>query len=284
MNTTTLPSNPFDAPPINGAVPTRPGPASGSIDISAEQRPSFGRIVHTELRKMIDTVSGRTLVAATAAIGIGIQVIILIISSFNGSYVWAFSTYIEAGRVGLTFLLPAIVILSVTSEWTQRAALTTFTLVPDRARVIAAKFAAAMLATLTFFTLLIGFAALANLASGAINGWTTWDVDGREIATLALTFVFIAAMAFGFALVVLNSAGALVGYYIAALALPTLLMGLSVFGRIADVVVWIDPTAYTALRLDPSGSNWAHFAVSAAIWVVVPLAIGLRRVLNTEIK
>ena len=39
----------------------------------------------------------------------------------------------------MTIILPMIAILSVTSEWSQRSGLTTFTLVPHRGRVILAK-------------------------------------------------------------------------------------------------------------------------------------------------
>jgi hypothetical protein len=33
-----------------------------------------------------------------------------------------------------------------------------------------------------------------------------------------------------------------------------------------------------------SGEEWAHLVVSAAIWLVLPLAIGTWRVLRAEVK
>ena len=39
----------------------------------------------------------------------------------------------------MVIILPLIAILAVTSEWSQRTGLTTFTLVPHRGRIIAAK-------------------------------------------------------------------------------------------------------------------------------------------------
>jgi ABC-2 type transport system permease protein len=41
--------------------------------------------------------------------------------------------------IGFPIILPIVAILSVTSEWSQRTAFTTFTLVPGRHRVILAK-------------------------------------------------------------------------------------------------------------------------------------------------
>ena len=46
--------------------------------------------------------------------------------------------------VPMTLLLPVMAILSVTSEWSQRSGLTTFTLVPHRGRVIWAKMVVSM--------------------------------------------------------------------------------------------------------------------------------------------
>ena len=68
-----------------------------------------------------------------------------------------------AGAIGvpMTILLPVVAILSVTGEWSQRAGLTTFTLVPHRGRVIRAKLVV---------TLAIGVASMAvALAIGALG-------------------------------------------------------------------------------------------------------------------
>jgi hypothetical protein len=33
-----------------------------------------------------------------------------------------------------------------------------------------------------------------------------------------------------------------------------------------------------------TGADWAHFVVSGLLWLVLPLAIGLGRVLRAEVK
>ena len=50
-----------------------------------------------------------------------------------------YSTFATAIGFPMAVILPMIAILSVTSEWSQRSGLTTFTLVPHRGRVIGAK-------------------------------------------------------------------------------------------------------------------------------------------------
>ena len=95
------------------------------------------RIVGVELRKMFDTRSGFWLMAS-----IGITAAA---RHRRGDPVRprrrARPTTTFAAAIGfpMAVILPMIAILSVTSEWSQRSGLTTFTLVPHRGRVIAAK-------------------------------------------------------------------------------------------------------------------------------------------------
>ena len=60
------------------------------------------------------------------------------------------------------FLLPVLGILLVTSEWTQRTALVSFTLMPVRGRVLVAKVLAALIAGLAAIVLAMAVAALAT--------------------------------------------------------------------------------------------------------------------------
>jgi ABC-type transport system involved in multi-copper enzyme maturation permease subunit len=86
-------------------------------------------------------------------------------------------------------LLPVLGILSVTSEWSQRTALTTFTLVPNRFRVIGAKIAA--VAVLAVASLVIAFVvgAVANLVAGG-----AWDFGAMTVLQ-ALVFQLAASSA-----------------------------------------------------------------------------------------
>ena len=69
------------------------------------------------------------------------------------------------------FLLPALAILVVTSEWSQRTGLITFTLVPSRRRVLLAKAAATL--GLGLALILIAFAVAARATCSAGYGTAT---------------------------------------------------------------------------------------------------------------
>ena len=100
------------------------------------QRVPLTRVIQVELRKMFDTRSGFWLIASIA---------ISAVLATGGVILWApddqltYSTFATAIRFPVVIILPLIAILSVTSEWSQRTGLTTFTLVPHRSRIITAK-------------------------------------------------------------------------------------------------------------------------------------------------
>ena len=56
-----------------------------------------------------------------------------------------YTSYLGFAAIGLTILLPVVSILTLTSEWSQRTALTTFTQEPRRMRVINAKIAVSLM-------------------------------------------------------------------------------------------------------------------------------------------
>ena len=119
----------------------RGAPASRAT--AAARRPAFAprpiplsRIVAVEPRKSFDTRSGFWLLAS-----IGITALL----ATGAVLLWApdseltYDTFAAAIGVPMSVLLPVVAILSVTSEWSQRSGLTTFTLVPHRGRIVLAK-------------------------------------------------------------------------------------------------------------------------------------------------
>ena len=166
----------------------------------------------------------------------------------------------------------------VTSEWSQRTALTTFTLVPARGRVVLAKLLAGCALALAAVVASLAFAAAGNVISGG-----SWDFTLKHLASGALFELFGMLGALALGLVIMHSAAAIVTYFV----LPT------VIGIVTEVVTalhgpakWFDPNQSTQSLADGTvhGAGWAHFAVTAAIWVVLPLALGLLRLRRHELK
>ncbi len=84
-------------------------------------------------------------------------------------------------------------------------------------------------------------------------------------------------------MLIMNSAAALVTYF----ALPTAWAILtSTVEWVADIGRWIDlnTTSTPLVTHQMDGEAWAQFGVSVAIWVLLPLALGVLRLLRREVK
>ena len=188
----------------------------------------------------------------------------------------------------MSVILPMLAILSVSSEWTQRSGLSTFTLIPHRGRVISAKAVATVIVGVGSMIVAMAIGALGNILGAAITGVdTTWDISFQTLNLIILANVL--GMMFGFTLgvVIRNSAGAIVGYFVSMLVLPGLFELLAANAAwFRDAQPWVDfPFARGELfEGGMAASDWAHLATTTGIWLVVPLAIGLRLLMRSEVK
>ena len=104
---------------------------------TSSRRPSsVVPLTAVELRKMFDTRSGFWLMASIVISAL-IATIALIVFAPDDELTYA--SFGKAIAYPMLVILPMIALLSVTSEWSQRSGLTTFTLIPHRGRVITAK-------------------------------------------------------------------------------------------------------------------------------------------------
>ena len=90
---------------------------------------SFPRLTFVELRKMVDTRAGFWLQLTTAVFTLAIVILFCI---FGETEDLIFRDMFALAILPASILLPIIGILLVSSEWSQRTALITFTLVPQR--------------------------------------------------------------------------------------------------------------------------------------------------------
>lgn len=248
-------------------------------------RIGFGRIVGVEMRKTFDTRAGLWLmVAILAAATVATGAVML----------WApddaltYETFGTAIGMPMAVLLPVVSILSVTSEWSQRSGLTTFTLVPRRSRTIAAKAVVTVVVGVVSMALAIGIGALGTLLGATLRGLDpVFDLSGGQLGTLVLAQVL--GMFVGFMLGVLtrSSAVALVSYFVFWGLLPALsqtLYALQDWYR--DVVGWVDfGWAHGALYDGGlTGTEWAQLAVTGTGWLLLPTLVGLWMLMRSEIS
>ena len=236
--------------------------------------PSFGRLTLVELRKMVDTRAGFWLQLTVAAITLAAVVVVCFIADTDDlTFQNLFIVAMTPGAV----LLPIIGILLVSSEWSQRTALITFTLVPRRMRVMAAKLAAGLALGVILLALSLLVAAAATLAIG--GEWTlSADILG-QITILVLT-AMVTGIAFG--ALFLSSAPAIVLSFV----LPLGWAALASIRFLNDAGQWLDTTRTTEPLTERalSGEEWAQLGTSMLLWLVLPLAIGLFRIARGEIR
>lgn len=243
------------------------------------------RLLWVELTKMFNTRSGFWLMAS---IGIFAALATTAVIVFAPDAEQTFATFSAAVGMPMAIILPMVAILSVTSEWTQRSGLTTFTLVPRRGRVLAAKVTVAVAVGVVSMVLALGIGAIGHLVGTAISGLDpTWDVDAANFATIVLGSVLGMLMGFTLGVVLRSSAGAIVGYFVFAFVLPNVLFILGTLKPwFADAQPWIDfYYSYTVLFEGvPTGEQWAQIATSGLLWLVLPLLVGLRLLMRAEVK
>ena len=255
----------------------KPRPAIAAIPLS--------RVVGVELRKMFDTRSGFWMMASIAILAVlATGAVILFAPDSEITY----DNFAAAIGFPMSVVLPMIAILAVTGEWSQRSGLTTFTLVPHRGRVVLAKGICAVGIGVVSMVLAMVVGALGNVLGSAVAGVpTAWDVSTGSLAYIVGANVLGLLTGFTIGVLVRNSAGAIVGYFVYALLLPTLTNVLAATQEwFRDVQPWVNFqwNQQSLFEGGFTGEQWAQLAVTATAWLVLPMAFGVWRVLRSEVK
>ena len=260
---------------------------SARTPVPAIHRVPLMRVVKVELRKMFDTRSGFWLIASIA---------ISAVLATGGVILWApdgeltYSTFATAIRFPVVIILPLIAILAVTSEWSQRTGLTTFTMIPHRSRIITAKAISAVLIAIGAMVLTFVVGALGNLVGAAVTGTSpVWDVTITQCLYYVLGMILSLLIGFTLGVLLRSSTGAIVAYFILTFLVPT------AFGLLAtsqqwfrDLQPWVDiqfsQSGLFVFEKSLTGEQWANIAVTGVTWLLLPLAVGLVFVMRAEVK
>ncbi len=241
------------------------------------ERPLLGRLVAVELRKMVNTRAGFWLQLATVAITV---VAVLVGAMIGDAADHTFAAILDVGVKPAAVLLPIAGILLVTSEWSQRTGMITFALVPVRSRVLAAKLMASLVLAVGILVMAVAVVAAGVLvASPSVDG--TWSDAAPLIAQSAVYLTTGMVVGFAFGALVLASAPAIVALF----ALPITWTAVASLPFFADAAPWLD----TRLALGPlpqsvlSTTQWAHASTALALWMLLPLLIGIWRITRREV-
>lgn len=254
--------------------------ALAAAETITARRPSpipFRRLLRVEWRKSTDTRSARWLLAAVALATIAA---VAIPTARPGDMEQTWQTYLEFAGLGLALLLPAVSILMLTTEWSQRTVLVTFTQEPRRARVLGAKILSGMLLGLAG-AVYAGLVSAAGLAvSSALGRTVSWELDGSLVVGLVLFVLLNSLMGMAFGALLHNTAAAIVLFYV----LPVVwsLLAIAALDRVRE---WLDTAETFSWVLAGSwDGHVAQILVSTAVWVMAPLAVGLVRTFRREVK
>lgn len=264
-------------------APTRPAAAP---DPAVAAVP-FRRLVQVELRKMFDTRSGFWLMASILISSVLATAAVI---AFAPDDALTYSSFAKAIGYPMMIILPVVAILSVTSEWSQRTGLTTFTLLPHRGRVVLAKGTSSVAVGVASMLLAFAVGAAGNVLGTAVTGTApVWDVSLADSLHIVLGNVLGLLTGFMLGVLIRNSPGAIVANSVYSFVLPTALGYLAVSqDSFLAVRPWVDVTFAQAALLDfngyVTGEQWANIAVTGVCWLLVPLAVGLALVLRSEVK
>jgi len=242
-------------------------------------------VVSVEMRKMFDTRSGFWLMASIGILSVLATGAVILFAPNSGL---TYETFAAAIGFPMSVVLPMIAILSVTSEWSQRSGLTTFTLVPHRGRVVLAKALCAVGIGIVSMVVAMVIGAGGNVLGSTLAGVpTSWDTSATALLYIVLANVLGLLTGFTLGVLIRNSAGAIVGYFVYALLLPTVTGLLAATQEwFADMQPWVNFqwNQQSLFEGGFTGEQWAQLGVTGAAWLALPMAIGVWLVLRSEVK
>jgi ABC-2 type transport system permease protein len=259
-----------------------------TFDVSGTPKIPFGRLFAVELRKSADTRAGRWLIGITAGLSLLADVIFLIVAATHPHDEASFGDFVGGAAFVSSVLLPVLGVMLVTSEWSQRTAMTTFTLEPRRMHVVWAKLLAgiALTAFVIVFALIVGV--VCNFLLGLMrDSGADWTFGWSGFFGFIINQTLAMISGFALACLFLNTPAAIVAFFAYRYVLPTLLaIGSALMVWFSHVAPWIDFQAASSELYDMplTSSQWWHLVVSGVIWLAIPLGIGLWRIRRAEVK
>ena len=223
---------------------------------------------------MVDTLAGMWLQIVVVVLMIAIVALMVVLGNETDHN---FKDMLAAASVPGTFLLPVIGVLLVTSEWSQRTALITFTVTPRRTEVLAAKLLAGVLLALATTVLAVLLAALGNALAGG-----DWNFSLGVTCQVALGLVLGVAMGIAFGAAIKASAPAIVLFFV----LPIVFGILGTIPALEDAAAWLDTSlTFAPLAEDAlSSTEWARLGTSLLLWLLLPAVIGWWRITREDIS
>ena len=257
------------------------------IDVTATAQVPMSRLAAVEFCKALDTRAGRWFAGSIVGVCLAAMIILgLALNEGDKNYL----DLLQIAGAILGSFLPILIVMLVTGESGQRTGLVTFTLEPRRSRVVVAKFLAGI-ALEVCVMLLAALTAAIGTFIGTLDGSTTdWSLDGNLVFNgFVLANLIGIFIGFAIGMLLMNTAAGIVTYFVYSLILPTVVGFLGYLSEgFEELTPWIEfNTAQIPLfegDYIPTGEEWAQLATAGTIWLIIPLFLGIRRLLRIEFK
>lgn len=259
-----------------------------TLDVSGTAPIPFSRLVAVELRKSYNTRAAFWLLGAIVIIvALAEGILTAIVAVQGGDVTWG--DFIGVAAFLTSFLLPVLGIMLVTSEWGQRTAMVTFALEPQRSKVIIAKLVVGLILALATALVAIVIGAGCTLICEIFQSdTTTWDFGMEYFVGFVVTQMLAMVGGFALAALLLNTPAAIVLFFVYYWVLPIILaVGAELMDWFADIAGYLNLREAQAPITDLSlsgGDEWAKLIVSSLIWIVLPIVLGMMRILRAEVK
>jgi len=254
---------------------------------SETPRVSFSTLVKVEIRKMTDTRAGFWLMLVIGLVTAAIDIGMLCFAAF-GNKSFSLFDFVTVPSIVLGILLPVLGIMAVTSETSQRTAMVTYTLEPHRERIVLAKLVASLMMAVGAVVTAVVAGVLANVIFAAVGPEAAvWNFHLANLGAFALQMVLALLVGFAFGTLFMNTAVAIVVYFVYTFVIPGLLAWLAYAWHSFDKIhKWVDFSAAQGPLQDQHihGMQWGALITSGVIWLGLPLFFGVTRLLRAEVK
>jgi hypothetical protein len=236
----------------------------------------FSTLVSVEARKLVDTRSGQGILA-------GVLTVVTALLAWkvgHGTVEVSFDNYAGAATTIVAYVAPIVGLLAMTSEWTQRTALTTFTLAPRRFPVMAAKLVAAVALSLVVLAVALLLAFGTTALGGAIHGGADFTGAAGQVRGFAVLVALQVLMACAIGALARQTLVAVVAFMAAPMA----------FAAVSDELLggaspWFDVfDAHDRLSSTHPFAHGAQTLTAIALWVGLPCVLGVIRSIRSEVK
>ncbi len=231
----------------------------------------FTNIVKSEFIKL----TGKTLFKVIIGIIIALTMFMFAFSiyRFKEQVVWT-SPFNMISNPTLIFFTVLFITL-VCEEYTKGFGLITYTLVPNRNKVILAKLMVLMITYCIAITILFALTFVSSFITSSIYGYTmNFNVEYTSIIMLMLPLLINLLLGFALAILTKETTIALVLYFV----LPVFTVIGTQIPKIGKFVKWVSLEHSSSLFIGgATGVSTYQYISSVIIWILVPMIIGIYR-------